>query len=152
MANSNRGDKEKYDYAYILGVLPSYTNVELEYDNPNEWYFKAAKQGYSAAEFQLGQNMLYGKNCSADTTKGFVWLSRAAMDGHSDAQYLLAIELLNGVRLQRDVNKAIRWLEKASEKGDYNARLRLAWILATSQDEKFRDAGKALHYAKSVPD
>jgi TonB family protein len=136
---------DKLQYAYMLKALPSYTGRhDVFEDNPNEWYFEAAKTGSSSAGFFLGRNLLYGNKCEVDTDKSYAWLVKAAAT-LTDAQYTLALELLSGVRFERDLAKVRYWLNVAATNGSANAQLRYAWILATSSEDSHRNGEKAAH-------
>lgn len=142
-------------YAYYLDVLPSFTKYTPKADseeNPNKWYLKAAENGSAISSFFLGQNVLNGNLCNADSNKSLAWLLRASKTV-VDAQYLLALELLSGTRLQKNEEQAMYWLNKAvtgNSTGNTAAKLRLAWILATHPDKGQRNGALAQQYVQSV--
>lgn len=143
---------QKYHFASFLSGLRSFGDFDLETRNYNEWYFEAAVEGFSPAEFQLGKNVLRGNLCSADSAKSLAWLQRAANQGLTDAQYMLAIEMLSGVRFEKNIDAAISWLTRAADIGDEPSMLKLAWIYATSQDQAYFDNKQAMNYFQRVPD
>lgn len=135
--------EDQFAYGYLTGAARSSFADERfiseeNLQNPNDWYMKAAKQGYSAAGFFLGRNTLNGKGCYPDPVKSHFWLVQSAEEGIADSQYLLAMELLHGVRFTKDVEQGFYWLQRAAQ-SNTAARLRYAWVLATYPDAKYRD-------------
>lgn len=142
-------DVAKFNYAYFLDALPSYTNKHDAFDNPNEWYMDAARHGSSAASFFLGQNILYGNMCSADSDKSMGWLLKAAAENITDAHYILAVESLSGARFEKNEEKALYWLQRAAVNSPA-AQLRYAWILTTHPAAEKRDGALAKTYLDMV--
>lgn len=135
--------EDQFAYGYLTGAARSSFGddrflSEENLQNPNDWYMKAAKQGYSVAGFFLGRNTLSGKGCYPDPVKSHFWLVQSAEEGISDSQYLLAMELLHGVRFTKDVEQGFYWLQRAAQ-SNTAARLRYAWVLATYPDAHYRD-------------
>ena len=54
-----------------------------------EWYLKAAEQGDSDAQYNLGAMYYDGKGVKKDRKKAAQWLSKAAAQGDEDAIELL---------------------------------------------------------------
>lgn len=58
----------------------------------NEWYLKAANNGSSIAQFNIGQNYLNGSNRLAkNRVQALNWLKKAANNGHTPAKLVLAV-------------------------------------------------------------
>ncbi|MFT3931604.1 MAG: energy transducer TonB [Spongiibacteraceae bacterium] len=146
------GEKEQYNYALALEVIPSYTKVKVDGRDANRWYFNSASAGNPKAQFSLGKNMLYGQSCSVDAVRSMRWLELAANQNVPDAQYLLAIEMLSGVRLLKNEEVAMRWLQKASDANFTNAQMKLAWVYATHPDKTVRNGKLAKVYIDKVSD
>lgn len=144
--------QDKYQYAYLLDTIPSYTDVSLEDKDANEWYWRSAKEGYTPSQFFIGRNLLYGKGCRAEPQKGAVWLTTAARKSQPDAQYLLAVELIAGTRMERDEQRAIELLERAAALNYSTADIKLAWIYATHPDASVRNGAKARAHLDRVAD
>ena len=51
---------------------------------------RAASQGLSQAQYQLGYNLVYGLGCETDSTKGLKWLTKAAKKGEQQSKQLIA--------------------------------------------------------------
>lgn len=143
---------EHYAYAHFLEILPSYTGIQFDNSDYNNWYWRAAQEGYGPAQFSLARNLLYGRACAADTAKSLYWLELSAGKGQPDSQYLLAVEMISGVRMTRNLDVALKWLRRAAESNNQHAQLKLAWFLVTSADEGLRDVGLAKEYVARVDD
>lgn len=125
---------DRFNYAYNLTVSNPFLSInnKQKFGNANLWNFKAAVDGHALAKFALGSSLLYGKQCSADSTKSYFWLKSAAEDGVPDAQMLLGLERYYGEFLEKNEMEGISWLLKAAESGNDIARLRYAQIIALS--------------------
>lgn len=143
--------KDKFDFAYYLEALPSFISTYTPSENPNKWYMDAANAGSSAASFFLGQNILYGNMCSADTVKSQGWLIKAATQNSPDAQYMLALELFSGARLEKNYEKGLYWLQRAAATKEA-AQLRYSWIMATHPEQEKRNGTLAKTYFEKVTD
>ncbi len=141
----------QFQYAYYLETAPYFTSKIKITDNPNTWYSKAALNGNGAASYFLGNNLLKGNRCEVDTNKSMVWLIKASQQDFGDAQYLLAIESFSGANLPKNEDRGLYWLKRAA-KTNAIARIRLAWILSTHPDTKYRDGKLASDYFNSIPD
>ena len=142
-------DSDKLGYAYFLDSIPSFAQIDDIKDNPNKWYMEAANSGNAAASFFLGQNILYGNMCTADSSISMGWLIKAATNNITDAQYTLAIELMSGARFERNEEKALYWLQRAAASSTA-AQLRYAWILTTHPSAEKRDGALAKTYLDMV--
>lgn len=57
----------------------------------NEWFLKAAENGSSMAQFNIGQNYLYGTNgLPKNRNQAIQWLKKSAKNGHAQAKLVLA--------------------------------------------------------------
>ena len=55
----------------------------------NDWLLKAAKQGNSMAQFNIGRNYLNGDNgLPKNKAVALMWLKKAAKNGHAQAELL----------------------------------------------------------------
>ena len=54
-----------------------------------KWYRKAAEQGHSEAQYQLGECYYCGHGVDKDYNEAVKWFRKAAEQGNSDAQYTL---------------------------------------------------------------
>ncbi|MCL2473656.1 MAG: sel1 repeat family protein [Alphaproteobacteria bacterium] len=127
------GNSFKY---YLIGA-----GVPQDYNKAVEWFKKAAEQGHSSAQFELGRMYAEGKGVPQDYSKAAEWHTKASEKGHAAAKYNLCIMHAEGKGVPQDYNKAaecmgsvlhylidyhhgricftraIEWLEKTSEQG-----------------------------------
>ena len=80
----------RYEFKALHNIYPH--NKVKPFHNPNErnaiWYFlHSASEGYSSAQFKLGQCYLTGQlGLQTNHQKAQEWLSLAADQGHIEAQ------------------------------------------------------------------
>lgn len=70
-----------------------------------EWYEKAAVQGYSSAQDNLGTMYKDGRSVPQDDAEAFEWFQSAAAEGYAPAQYNLGLMCEAG----RDIPKGDRF-------------------------------------------
>ena len=56
-----------------------------------KWYRKAAEQGHSSAQFNLGVCYQQGYGVEVDSKEAVKWYRKAAEQGHRDGQYKLSM-------------------------------------------------------------
>lgn len=78
---------------------------------------KAAEQGDTAAQFELGVHYMNGRGTLQDYRKAFEWNTKAAEHGFLDAQNNLGVIYEKGQGVPQDYNKALEWFTKAAEQG-----------------------------------
>lgn len=104
-----------YKYHYGEGVAKDFSKAA-------EWYRKAAAQGYTKSEYNLG--ILYQD--MEDYASAAYWYGKAAEKGHPKAQTNLATLYYYGVGILKNEEKAKEWYAKAAGQGDEKARNYLA--------------------------
>ena len=97
------------------------------------WYHKAADQGSSIAETQIG--VYYDLGQGHDQAEGFKWYRKAANHGDAVAQNNVAIMYADGLGVKADFAEAAVWYRKAVENGAYRDLPELLLLY---------DSGKAL--------
>ncbi len=79
-----------------------------------EWLEKSAKNGYAAAQYELGmiklKQELYGD--------AFLWFQRAAVQGDKNGERMLAECYAEGKGTIKDIKKAVSWYQQAALQGD----------------------------------
>ncbi|MFC3194734.1 TonB family protein [Marinicella sediminis] len=100
--------------------------VDMPEASVNNWLLKAAQNGHSDAQFQLGYNIYYGKGCQQDKQRGINWMVEAAQRGHARAarqayEYLITDQLIN-----TSDHPPEYWLKLAAEAGDPDSQLAYA--------------------------
>jgi TPR repeat protein len=97
------------------------------------WYHKAADQGSSIAENQIGT--YYDLREGHDQAEGFRWYRKAADHGDAVAQNNVAIMYADGFGVKADLAEAAVWYRKAVENGAYRDLPELLFLY---------DSGKAM--------
>jgi TPR repeat protein len=67
--------------------------VDVNYKKAIEWYEKAAKQGYAAAQYQMGVMYENGVGVNQDDSMTMRWYAKAAAQGFEGAQRQIGIIL-----------------------------------------------------------
>lgn len=86
-----------------------------------EWYRKAARQGNSVAQYQLGMIYSDSDNRYRDHDEAYYWMKNAAENGYVLAQYRLGIRYEHGIGTKKSLILAYMWNEIAAEGGDSDA-------------------------------
>lgn len=139
----------RYQYLYgkrLLAIRHFKERKEsrkVQYQTANEWFFRAAQQGFSAAQFEIGLSFIYGRGCEKNGTAGFKWLEAAAQTGFAPAQRLLGQLLVNR---QQQGEAGLSWLQMAMTQGDAPAQILLAWERLASQHVSTDDADRVLSF------
>ncbi|WP_297324841.1 tetratricopeptide repeat protein [Nitrosomonas sp.] len=97
------------------------------------WFFRAAEQGFSDAQFNLGLMYANGEGVEKDMTQAVELFKKAAEQGHVDAQNNLGALYFTGEGVERDEKKAIGWFEKAAAQGNEDAQANLDAIRAAGK-------------------
>lgn len=128
---------------YYLGVLYSHGEaVARNYQTAALWYKKAATQGHSDAQFNLG--LLYyggsGKpglstSVARDPKTAARWFELAAEGGHPMAAYLLCQLVDDGRASERDLDRALTWCRAAADNGIAGAQYNTGLLLAERSNE-----------------
>jgi TPR repeat protein len=101
-----------------LGILLHQgLGVQQDYVEGATWYRKAAEQGLSAAQYNLGDAHSSGKGVTQDHAQAAFWYCKAAEQGSAAAQYSLANLYHNGQGVTRDYTQAAFRYRKSAEQG-----------------------------------
>lgn len=149
------GSTQKLSYFLALSGWKSALNhakgyEEIKWDDSTPWLVEAAQYGSALAQYQLGLNVLQGKQCEVDTSKSLLWLERAASGGLLDAKLAIGYELLTGVRMQKNVDLGFELIKETADKGLNHAQALGAWLLATYPEQKYRDLERAERYLNEL--
>lgn len=109
----------------------------------NEWFRKAAEQGYPLAQTYLGMSYLKGRGVEQDTQQALVWLTKAADQGNPKAQLELGLAYRDGVGVARDPERALMWLRLSTGSGSPLSMF-LAQSLAAGMRPKQRQNSRAM--------
>jgi localization factor PodJL len=96
----------------------------------------AVVAGSSAAQYELAQRLLEGRELPQDQHAAALWFERAAASGFAPAQFRIGALYQKGVGVSRDAAAAKRWYATAAEGGNARAAHNLAVMSAEPADEK----------------
>jgi hypothetical protein len=91
-----------------------------------KWLSKAADQGHTDAQFNLGVMYEDGIGVSQDPHAAVTWYRKAAEQGHAKAQNNLGTLFVNGKGVPQDYHSAAAWFRKAAAQGDVEGEFNLA--------------------------
>jgi len=134
-------------YGMMIAGLPQLNQTR---DRAVPWFLKAAQAGALYAQYQIGTDLLLGRGCQCDSTKGEIWLEKAAQADEPNAQVSLAEYLLRDKSKSDSVAGAIVWLERAAKSGNASAKFLLAAMLAANSSAEVRNPTRALALAEEL--
>ena len=105
--------------------LGAYFDSSHLYVKANYWFGKAAEQGLSDAQFNLGVHYANGRGVPIDYAKANYWYVKAAEQGDADAQNNLGFDYKYGKGVPQDYAKANYWYAQAAAHGDAMAQYNL---------------------------
>ena len=114
---ANRGDASAQ---FVVGKVLDYGNggIAQEQSAAVRWYKRAAEQGYSGAQFNLGNCYQLGEGVKENKETAVYWYRQAALQGDADAQYMLALCYASGDGIAKSARKAIEWFKQSSRQGN----------------------------------
>ena len=115
-----------------------------------KWYRKAAEQGNSSAQCNLGICYYKGQGVAEDNEQAIKWFRKAAEQEEAVAQYFIGECYENGYGVREDIDEAIKWYRKAAEQGDEDAIEKLEELENGESDSDFdEDDQKYIDMIKS---
>ena len=109
------------------------------------WLRKAAEQGYSPAQYQLGLLYLLGRKLPMDEVQALDWFRKADQSGSNpDAQYAISQMYGMGVGVPKNETMRVAWLCKAAESGHAEAQYYLGSLYDRGLGGLPKDGSKAL--------
>jgi serine/threonine protein kinase len=96
-----------------------------DFEKAREWWEKAALQGHSHAQNDLGTLYHKGEGGPQDYTKARGWYEKAAAQGNPNAQNNLGIVYEFGLDVPKDIDEALEWYRKAAANGSEQAKTAL---------------------------
>ncbi|XP_044517757.1 death ligand signal enhancer [Gracilinanus agilis] len=115
-----------------------------DFETAYSYFQKAAEQGYSKAQYNVGLCHEHGKGTQKDLSKAVFYYQLAAQKGHQMAQYRYARSLLRDeAPREADKQRAVAMLKQAADAGLKEAQAYLG-VLFTK--EQFQDERKAVKY------
>ncbi len=107
------------------------------------WCRRAAANGFSYAQWNLGKYYEQGTGVKADLSEALKWYRLAAEDGDGRAQFELARRHLLGIGLGKDLKEAVKWAGKGAQQEHPDAQALLGLLYLKGRGVE-RDAAKAL--------
>lgn len=103
---------------------------------------KAAEQGNSAAQFNLGIMYYDGKGVKKNIAEAIKWTRRSAEQGFAEAQFNLGIYHYNGLDVSPNYTEAIKWISKSAQQGYVRAQYTLghAYVHGNGVAENYTEA------------
>ena len=99
-----------------------------------------AEQGFTGAQYNLGNMYDIGLGVTQDYKEAVKWYSKAAEQGMATAQYNLGVRYEIGQGVTQDYKEAVKWYKKAAEQGHAKAQYILGLMyeygLGVAQDYK----------------
>jgi TPR repeat protein len=111
-----------------------------DYKQAVAWYTKAAKQGHSNAQYNLGILSQDGHGTPQDYKQAVAWYTKAAEQGNANAQNNLGIMYELGKGVRQNYQQAIAWYTKSAKLGNKTAKRNLAKLRATMTSNSKRQA------------
>jgi TPR repeat protein len=110
-----------------------------------EWYRKAADQGYSSAQVNIGKMYRNGHGgLPQNDALAVEWYRKAADQGNSTAQFNVGKAYQRGTGVPQSYALAAEWWRKAADQGDQDGQLGLAQFYFYGEAGLPQDSSKAL--------
>lgn len=117
--SAEQGNRQaQFQYAVMLASGKYAPYVPKNYKTAFEWFLKSAQQGYSQAQYRLGQ-IFEGESpykldaVPQDYGEAFKWYRTAAEQDHIEAQFELSSLYFRGLGVRQDYSEADKWFRKA---------------------------------------
>lgn len=115
------------------------------FDSASVFFQRAAEQGSSAAQFQLGIYYELGQGVYVNERLAAEWYRKAKNQGHVEAHFYLGVCYENGVGVQENLESAVACYLQAAEQGHAEAQYNLG-ICLTRGEGIAKDDQQALHW------
>jgi len=147
-AKAHQGDViSQYQYAAIQDRYLLTKDVDSE--QINQWLFNASQEGIADAQYRLGRNIYYGKDCKVEKQKGLDWIMLSAQMGNAYAQYMAYQMLQNKTVINPTNEPPIYWLQQAAKNGLSIAQLNYAKEIAYKKSPSKEQIEVAKDYIKN---
>lgn len=92
--------------------------VDQNYKTAISWYRKAANEGFTQSQFNLGVYYSKGIGVTQDYNLAVYWYQKSADHNYIPGMVNLGKMYAEGKGVQQDYNKAAEWYQKAANLGD----------------------------------
>lgn len=96
------------------------------FSTANEWYEKAANQGYVDAQYKLGHSYRVGRGVAIDLATAIEWYKKAAGNGDREAMHNVGWMYATGQGVKTNAEQGYTWFLEAAEYGEMNAQVEIA--------------------------
>ena len=90
-----------------------------------KWFSKAADQGFTNAQIEIGRACYFGRGVVEDKNKAVNWFRKAAEQGSVQGELYLGICYKNGDGVPMNADEAVKWLTQAANQNDASAQFEL---------------------------
>jgi TPR repeat protein len=119
--------------------------VPQSYAKALRWWQKAADQGHTEAQYNLGGMYVNGRGVTQSDMAAVHWFRKAADTGLAEAQHSLGSMYMKGQGVTQSVVEAARWSRKAADQGHPAGQWLLGTILFFGEEVP-RDLGTSHKY------
>lgn len=132
-----------------LAWTHDYVGNQPNYSQAVFWYRKAAEQGNTDAQNNLGIMYANSRGVAQDFIEAVYWYRKAAEQGNAIAQNNLGWMYLDGRGVEKNYEQAVYWHRKAAEQGYTTAQVNLGWIYENSVGVE-QDYGLAVYWYRKA--
>lgn len=105
--NAELGDPQaQFSMGYVYykaGQDPNVQGVNRDFRRAARWFRRAAVQGHSGAQYNMGVLHLHGHGVEQDPVTAYAWLRRAEDQGHANSAQL--VELLRAMLSDQQIEE-----------------------------------------------
>ncbi|MCP5195929.1 MAG: sel1 repeat family protein [Gammaproteobacteria bacterium] len=105
-----------------------------DYPEAVKWYLKAAEQGNSSAQVNLGAMYAEGLGVAQDFQEALLWYREAAKQGDTVAYLNLGVMYVEGQGVSRNLQEALKCYRKAADQGSTLAQFNLGTMYEQNGD------------------
>ena len=145
----NMAENDNIYAMFELGRYYDLNKVNKNYEEAVKWYEKAAEQGYSMAQVNLGNMYANSKGVEQNYEEAAEWYKKAAEQGYPVAQYNLGIMYANSKGVEQNYEEAAEWYKKAAEQNYSFAQNNLGTLYRFGNGVK-QDFGEAIKWYKKA--
>jgi TPR repeat protein len=120
------------DYTNAIRLKPAYINnlweLQIDYSQRARLYRSSADEGYSPAQYELGNLYESGLGVEQDASKAADYYKLACTQAHIGAQARLGTMYEDGVGVAQNYHQAAQLYRLAANRGDANAQRRLGML------------------------
>ena len=135
------------DNTASVGSTDSGDGVSQDYAEALKWYRKAAEQGHSIAQYNVGVLYYRAVGTHQDLAEAARWWHKAAVQGNAEAQLSLGALYYAGGGVLKDETEALAWFMLSAAAGNNQAatqRDALARDLDTEQKQLAQERSKKI--------